>query len=162
MKLIIWVTLFIFIIGCLYIQFGKTKEGQITAGDVCPDPVYSTDPNSDIFDALLINDFMDYMENKLQKVSSDLDVMSTIVSGTTFNIIIDPDLIPDVSNNQTLPAPKITMDSTNPPNYGIILKLPKGRMGPKGEKGINGVTGPTGTTGPTGPDGNPGKRILLL
>jgi hypothetical protein len=162
MKLIIWVTILIFIIGCIYIQFDKTKEGQITVGDVCPDPVYATDPNSDIFDALLINDFMDYMENKLQKVNSDLDVMTTLVSGVTFNVIVDTDLIPDVSNNQNLPTPKITMDSTNPPNYGIIFKLPKGRKGPKGEKGTNGLPGPTGAIGPMGPDGNPGKRILLL
>ena len=91
----------------------------------CPDPIYATDPDSNIVDTLLINDFMAYMDNKIQQVNSDLDVMSSLVSRTSFNIIIDPDTIPDVSIDKPLPPPLIKLDSSNPPNYGIIFKLPR-------------------------------------
>ena len=154
--------IFIFIIAIYLIKpVNSTIEG-IENKSTCPDPIYVTDPDSNIVDNLLINDFMAYMDNKIQQVNSDLDRMNTLISGTSFNIIIDPDIIPDVNIDKPLPAPKITMDSTNPPNYGIIFKLPKGRLGKIGNNGKNGAQGPTGPTGPTGPDGNTGKRILLL
>jgi len=160
MKIILLV-LFIFIIGFIYIKFGKTLESLEVSG-VCPDPIYATDPNSDIVDKLLVNDFMDYMDIRLQQVETDLDVINTLVAGSTFNIIIDPSNIADVSSNKNLPPPVINMDSTNPPNYGILFKMPKGRRGPKGDPGKNGLTGPTGPTGPKGPDGKPGTRMVLL
>jgi hypothetical protein len=113
-------------------------------------------------DTLLINDFMAYMDTKIKQINSDLDVMNTLISGTSFNIIIDPDTIPSVDKDSSLPTPVIKMDSSNPPNYGIIFKLPNGRNGPIGDKGKDGKTGPTGPTGPVGQDGRVGKRIVLL
>jgi hypothetical protein len=162
----IFLFIFIFIIAIYLIKLGySTIEGntdKLEAQSVCPPPNYVTDPNANIVDALLVNDFMSYMDNKIQQVNSDLDVMSTLVSGTSFNIIIDPDTIPDVSIDKPLPRPVIKMDSSNPPNYGIIFKLPRGRSGPIGDKGKNGKQGPIGPTGPVGPDGITGKRIVIL
>jgi hypothetical protein len=128
----------------------------------CPDPIYATDPDSNIVDNLLINDFMAYMDNKIQQVNSDLDRIGTLISRTSFNIIIDPDIIPEVEIDKPLPPPVIKKDSSNPPNYGIIFKLPKGRVGKIGDTGDDGVTGPIGPTGSVGPDGSTGKRIVLL
>jgi hypothetical protein len=163
---IIFISIFIFCIAFYLIKLGNsTIEGntnKLETQSVCPPPNFVTDPNANIVDTLLINDFMSYMNNKIQQVNSDLDVMSSLVSGTSFNIIIDPDTIPDVSIDKPLPPPLIKMDSSNPPNYGIIFKLPKGRDGPVGNKGKNGITGPTGPTGPVGPDGITGKKIVLL
>lgn len=163
---IIFISIFIFIIAIYLIKLGySTIEGntdKLEAQSVCPPPNFVTDPNANIVDTLLVNDFMSYMNNKIQQVNSDLDVMSTLVSGTSFNIIIDPDTIPDVSIDKPLPRPVIKMDSSNPPNYGVIFKLPQGRIGQKGDPGKDGITGPTGPTGPVGPDGITGKRLLLL
>lgn len=157
MVFLIGILLFLIIIIYLWTFSGSTIEGN-----ACPDPIYATDPDSNIVDTLLINDFMAYMDNKIKQVNSDLDVMNTLISGTSFNIIIDPDTIPAVDNDQSLPSPVIKMDSSNPPNYGIIFKLPNGRKGPIGYKGKNGNEGPIGPTGPVGPDGSTGKRIVLL
>ena len=153
--------LLIFVIGYtyIYINFEGTKEG---IASTCPDPIYASDPDSGIVDTLLINDFMDFMEIRLQQTELDLDTLNTLVAGSSFNIIIDPSNIADVSSNQNLPPPVITMDSSNPPNYGVIFKLPKGRDGKKGKPGKSGSTGPTGPTGPIGPDGKPGTRLVLL
>jgi len=162
----LFISIFIFIIAIYLIKLSySTIEGntdKLETQSVCPPPNFVTDPDSNIVDSLLINDFMSYMDNKIQQVNSDLDVMSTLISGTSFNIIIDPDTIPGVSIDKPLPPPVIKLDSSNPPNYGIIFKMPKGRLGPIGDKGKNGKQGPTGPTGPVGPDGNQGKRIVLL
>jgi hypothetical protein len=155
----IGILLFIIIIIIIYLWTFSTSTIE---GNVCPDPIYATDPDSNIVDTLLINDFMAYMDNKIQQVNSDLDRMNTLISGTSFNIIIDPDTIPGVTKDKPLPTPEVKMDSSNPPNYGIIFKLPSGRMGPIGDKGKDGKPGPLGPTGPVGPDGITGKRIILL
>jgi hypothetical protein len=160
MKLLLFFIFLIVLIGIIYIYFDNKKETMEL--NVCPNPVYASDPDADVVQTLLINDFMDYMETRLQQVDADLDVINTLVAGSTFNIIIDPSNIADVSNNANLPPPVIKMDSTNPPNYGILFKLPKGRRGQKGKKGTDGLTGPTGSTGPKGPDGKPGTRMVLL
>lgn len=146
----------------MVIKSNPIKEGNLEMQSVCPDPIYASKPTSNVVTNLMINDFMDYMDIRLQKANSDLDVVTTLIAGSSFNIIIDPDLISDIDPNQSMPPPVITMDSTNPPNYGIIFKLPKGRIGPKGQGGKNGSTGPTGPTGPVGPDGETGKRLVLL
>jgi hypothetical protein len=154
--------IFIFIIAIYLIKLVNSTIEGMENKSTCPDPIYVTDPDSNIVDNLLINDFMSYMDQKIQQVNSDLDVMTTLIAGTSFNIIIDPSNIADVSLNADLPSPKITMDSSKPPNYGIIFKLPKGRRGPIGNKGKDGQTGPVGPTGPVGKDGDSGKRIVLL
>lgn len=160
-KIIFYILIFIMIIYLIRIC-QSTIEGNIDIQSTCPPPNWVTDPNSNIVDTLLINDFMTYMDTKIQQVNTDLDAITTLISGTTFNIIIDPSNIEGVSSDQTLPSPIIKMDSSNPPNYGIIFKLPKGRIGDTGDKGKDGKTGPTGPTGPIGPDGNAGKRVVIL
>jgi hypothetical protein len=159
-KLILFILIFIVLI--YLIKLGYSKMEALEMQSTCPDPLYVTDPDSNIVDNLLINDFMSYMDQKIQQVNTDLDVMTTLIAGMSFNIIIDPSNITDVSSNAKLPPPEIKMDSSNPPNYGIIFKLPKGRKGPIGDKGKDGKMGPIGPTGPIGPDGNSGKRIVLL
>jgi hypothetical protein len=161
---IIFLLLLIFLIGFIYFQYEGTIESldQIKSSSVCPDPIYASDPNSSIVNTLLINDFMEYMDIRLHQTESDLDSINTLVAGTSFNIIIDPSNIADVSSNQKLPAPEITMDSSNPPNYGIIFKLPKGREGKNGDPGKNGLPGPTGQIGPMGPDGKSRDILVLL
>jgi hypothetical protein len=157
--------LFIFvIIFFIYfiIKLTPIVEGNLEMQSVCPDPVYASDPTSNVVTNLMINNFMDYMDTRLQQANLDLDVVNTLIVGSTFNIIIDPSNIADVSSNNNLPPPKITMNSKNPPNYGIVFKLPKGRQGNKGQPGKNGLKGPTGPTGPTGPDGETGKRLVML
>jgi hypothetical protein len=165
-KTIFLISIVIFLIAVYLIKLNFYKiEGntnKLETQSVCPPPNWVTDPNANIVDTLLVNDFMSYMNNKIQQVNSDLDVMSTLISGRSFNIIIDPDTIPDVSIDKPLPRPVIKMDSSNPPNYGIIFKLPRGRAGPIGDKGKDGKPGPIGPTGPVGPDGITGKRIVLL
>lgn len=164
--IIVFIFISIFIVAVFLMKLTNTmiegNDNKIELQSTCPPPEYVTDPNANIVDTLLINDFMSYMDNKIQQVNSDLDVMSTIISGTSFNIIIDPDTIPDVSIDKRLPPAEIKLDSSNPPNYGIIFKLPKGRVGPQGDPGKDGDQGPTGPTGPVGPDGNVGKKIVLL
>lgn len=158
-KIIIFYIFIFILVFYLLRSYGSIIEGNDSD---CPDPNWVTNPDSNIVDSLLINDFMSYMDKKIQQINSDLDVITTLVAGVSFNIIIDPSNIADVSSNQNLSIPLITMDSSKPPNYGIIFKMPKGRVGPIGDKGKNGKQGPTGPTGPVGPDGNPGKRIVLL
>ena len=140
----------------------RCKIEGLEIQSTCPEPNFVTDPDSNIVDNLLINDFMSYIDKKIQQVNSDLDVMTTLISGTSFNIIIDPSNITDISSNEKFPRPEIKMDSSNPPNYGITFKLPRGRRGPIGIKGKDGETGPMGPTGPVGKDGDSGKRIVLL
>jgi hypothetical protein len=158
------VILFILTLGFIFYFYNQIdvigEPFKQIAPVVCPDPVYATDPNSNIVDTLLINDFMTYMNGRIDQMNSDLEAMTTILASTTFNIIIDPDLIPDVSANKVLPPPSIMMDSRNPPNYGLIFKLPKGRQGPVGLKGSDGTVGLIGPTGPRGPDGTIGKWLL--
>lgn len=159
----VFLLIFIFIVAIYLLTLSySTIEGNSVEDSNCPPPNFVTDPNANIVDTLLINDFMSYMDKKIQQVNSDLDSITTLVSGISFNIIIDSDLIPDVSSNQNLPPPVIKMDASDPPNYGIIFKLPKGRNGGIGDRGNDGKLGPKGPTGPVGPDGNVGKRIVIL
>jgi hypothetical protein len=157
-------TIALILILTFFIYFTINLQDPIKEGnsDVCPPPIYATDPDANTVDNLLINNFMSYMDNKIQQVNSDLDVIATLIEGSTFNLIIDPSNIPDVSSNKNLPFPIITMDSTNPPNYGVAFKLPRGRQGRVGPPGKNGLTGGTGVTGPMGPDGASGKWLIQL
>lgn len=148
----------------LLFNFINLKEGidDALASNTCPPPLIATNPDENIFNTLLINNFMSYAERIIQQSNTDLDSISTLISGTTFNLIVDPSNIADVSDNKYLPIPIVTMDSSNPPNYGIAIKLPKGREGPVGPPGNNGLTGPTGPTGSNGPEGSSGKWLLNL
>lgn len=137
----------------LYIK-NNTKE---SAANKCPDPIYATDPNAYVVEAPIINSFMEYMNLQINQCNIDLDVCDSLVQNTSFNVIVDPS--PIIGDGLKIPNPIAQMDSSNPPNYGIVFKLPKGFVGPVGMKGSDGQPGPTGPTGPTGQVGSKGNWI---
>jgi len=152
----------IFIVFVIYsiINLTNIKEGSLTITDSCPVPLIATNPDEHIFDTLVINDFITYMDGLVQQTNADLDNMDSLVKNGNFNIIVDDNLLPDVEPTSNMPIPIITMDSSDPPNYSLLFKLPRGRQGQRGKKGKDGDTGPTGPTGPIGEIGNSGKWVL--
>jgi hypothetical protein len=150
---IIFVSLAVLIIG---IVFYNSRQLEY-ASNQCPNPVYATDPNAYVVEAPIINSYMEFMNNEINQCNQDLDVLNSLLNNTTFSVIIDPDVI--VGDGINVPKPKIQMDSSDPPNYGIVFKLPQGVMGPTGPTGRNGDTGPTGPTGAVGVNGQTGRWI---
>jgi hypothetical protein len=108
-------------------------------------------------EAPVINSFMEYMNNEINQCNQDLDVINSLIPKYPFSIILDPNIIP--GDGTAIPNPMAQINSSSPPNYGIVFKLPKGFTGPTGPNGKNGIRGPRGPTGPTGPTGRKGNWI---
>jgi hypothetical protein len=144
----------IFILGIYFYNMRVTES----ATNKCPDPIYASDPNAYVVEAPIINSYMEYMNNQLNQFNVDLDrIQSLMGDNMSFNVIIDPNVIP--GDGTKIPDPIAQIDSSSPPNYGIVFKLPRGFTGPKGPTGENGKLGPTGPTGPPGNVGKVGKWI---
>ena len=133
----------------------KTTE---MASNKCPEPIYATDPNAYIVEAPIINNFIEYMNNQINQCNKDIDVLNSLTGDKiSFDVIIDPKVIE--GDGIKIPKPIAQIDSSNPPSYGIVFKLPRGFTGPDGDKGRNGSKGPLGPTGPTGSVGKLGNWI---
>jgi hypothetical protein len=153
--IVIILGIFVLLFCGLYI-FYNTKQKEY-ASNQCPKPVYATDPNAYIVEAPIINSYMEFMNGQINQLNQDLDTISPLINNLSFSVIVDPEYI--IGDGKTIPKPTAQINSSSPPNYGIVFKLTQGITGPTGPNGRNGDPGPKGPTGPTGPLGNAGKWI---
>jgi hypothetical protein len=151
--IIILAAIFLIVAALFYYNKGQKEY----ASNQCPEPIYATDPDAYIVEAPVINSFMEYMNNEINQCNQDLDVINSLIPKYPFSVIVDPNFI--ANDGTIIPNAMAQINSSSPPNYGIVFKLPKGNTGPTGDPGKSGEKGPPGPTGPTGPTGQKGNWI---
>jgi len=159
-KAVYIIAIFIFLIFIFYSLYFRSREALDITSNICPKPIFASNPDWDIVDTQLINDFLETANLQLNRCELDLDQMQSLISknGIKITCLMDVDAI-DSSDTSKIPLPALTFDSTSPPNYFIQFKMAKGRPGGIGPGGKPGKPGPMGPTGPVGKQGAMGTWI---